>query len=351
MSADFASRLIGMVIFALVGARLGVETAATLSLSQLATSFIFGLVGVLFGLVMTPWLTIRPLRFVGRTIKEVPIEVLFTGLIGLLIGLILSLLIAYPLSLLAPPLGTVLPPLLSVIAAYLGLTLLSMRSREVWRFMNEWLGIGHLRAFGAGEERELLIDTSVLIDGRIVDIARTGFMGGTLVVPRFVISELHRVADSSDTQRRNRGRRGLEKLKELQTTPAIPFKITEDDVEDVQEVDDKLIALALRVNAPILTIDYPMNRIAGAQGITVLNINQLANAVRSAFIPGESFPIHVIQEGKEAGQGVGYLEDGTMVIIENGKNYMDRTIYVTVTKLINKDTGRIIFAAPDTTRH
>jgi uncharacterized protein YacL len=291
------------------------------------------------------------MRAVGRTIKEVPIEVLFTGFLGLLLGLVVSLLISYPLSLLAPPLGTVLPTLLSVVAAYLGLTLLSMRSREVWRFMNEWLGIGHVHAFGAGEERELLIDTSVLIDGRIVDIARTGFIGGTLVVPRFVISELHRVADSSDAQRRNRGRRGLDKLKELQTTPAIPFKITEDDVEDVQEVDDKLIALALRVNAPILTIDYPMNRIAGAQGITVLNINQLANAVRSAFIPGESFPIHVIQEGKEAGQGVGYLEDGTMVIIENGKSYMDRTIYVTVTKLINKDTGRIIFAAPDTTKH
>jgi uncharacterized protein YacL len=352
MSVEFASRMVGMVIFALVGARLGVNTADALGLSELATSFIFSLVGILFGLIMTPWITVRPLRFISRTINEVPIEVVFTSVVGLLVGLVIALLASYPLSMLAPPLGDLLPPLVSVIFGYLGMTMLSIRSREVWSFMSEWLGIGRNRPFyGMGADRQLLIDTSVLIDGRIVDIAKTGFLGGTLVVPRFVMSELHRVADSSDTQRRNRGKRGLEKLKELQSTPSVPFKITEEDVEDVEEVDDKLVALALRLNAPILTIDYPMNRVAGAQGVTVLNINQLANAVRSAYIPGETFPIHIIQEGKEMNQGVGYLEDGTMVIVENGKSYMDRTTYVTVTKLINKDTGRIIFAQPDNTRH
>lgn len=351
MSADFASRIIGMVVFALIGARLGVDMSDTLALPELATSTIFALVGILFGLVMTPWLTVRPVRLLSRTINEVPMEVLFTGVLGLLIGLVLSLLLAYPLSLLGPPLGSLLPPLVAVLFGYLGMTMLSIRSREVWRFLNEWLGLGNNPAFiGTGVERQLLLDTSVLIDGRIVDIAKTGFMGGTLIVPRFVISELHRVADSSDAQRRNRGRRGLEKLKELQSAPAIPFKIIEEEIDEHEEVDDKLIVLALKMNAPILTIDYPLNRVAGAQGVTVLNINQLANAVRSAYIPGETFPIHIIQEGREPNQGVGYLEDGTMVIVENGKAYMDRTTYVTVTKLINKDTGRIIFAQPETVR-
>jgi uncharacterized protein YacL len=348
MSADFASRMIGMIIFMILGARLGIETADFLALPEQETAVIFALLGILTGLVLTPWITIRPVRLLSRIINEVPMEVIFTGFIGLLIGLVIALLAAYPLSLLGDPIGSIAPSIALAVGGYLGMTVLSRRSREVWAFLNDWLGIGRNRAFSeAGSERQLLVDTSVLIDGRLVDIAKTGFLGGTLIVPRFVISELHRVADSSDTQRRNRGRRGLDKLKELQTSASVPFRIIEDDIEEEEEVDDKLIALALRMDSPIVTIDYPMNRVAGAQGVLVLNINELANAVRSAYIPGETFPIHIMQEGREANQGVGYLEDGTMVIVENGRGYMDRTTYVTVTKLINRDTGRIIFAQPE----
>lgn len=351
MSSEFATRIVGMVIFALVGARIGVDTADVLGLNELSTSVIFSLVGILFGLIMTPWITVRPLRLLSRTINEVPMEVMFTGVLGLLIGLMLALLLAYPLSLLPRPFGDWVPPIISVLLGYLGMTMLSVRSREAWNFLNDWLGIGRNRMIATmGGDRKVLVDTSVLIDGRIVEIAETGFIGGTLIVPRFVISELHRVADSSDAQRRNRGRHGLEKLKKLQTSPSILFNIVEEDVEEVNEVDHKLIALAVRTKAPLLTIDYALNQLAAAQGVTVLNINQLANAVRSAYIPGEVFPIHVIQEGKEAGQGVGYLEDGTMVIVEGGRSYMDRTIYVEVTKLISKDTGRIIFARPENQR-
>jgi uncharacterized protein YacL len=347
MYIDFASRMIGMVLFALVGARLGVGAAAALALPELGVSFIFSLVGVLFGLIMTPWITVRPLRALSRLINEMPVDALFSTLIGLLSGLLVGLLAAYPLSLLDEPFGTLLPVLVLVLAVYLLTTIFNVRSREIGLFMLEWFGFGPNRnAVGAGSERQLLLDTSVLIDGRIVDIAKTGFLGGTLVVPRFVISELHRVADSSDTQRRNRGRRGLTKLNELQREAGIAFKIIEENVDEVPEVDDKLIALALRLNAPVVTIDFPMNQVAAAQGATVLNINALANAVRSAYIPGETFAIRIIQDGKESGQGVGYLEDGTMVIIESGKEFMDRTIYVEVTKLINRETGRIIFAKP-----
>lgn len=348
MSIDFAARLIGMVVFALVGARLGVTAAAALALPELAVSFIFGLVGVLFGLILTPWITTRPIRAFSRLINEVPVEKLITSLIGLLIGLVIGLLVAYPLSLLDNPWGSILPTLTTLVTAYLLTVIFRVRAREFWAFYNDLRGDKPRQTNSVmGSERQLILDTSVLIDGRIVDIAKTGFLGGTLVVPRFVISELHRVADSSDAQRRNRGRRGLTKLNELQRDSGVLFKIVEDEIEERSEVDDKLVALAIRMNSPIVTIDFPMNQVARAQGATVLNINALANAVRSVYIPGEAFALRIIQEGKEQNQGVGYLEDGTMVIVENGKPYMDRTIYVEVTKLINKETGRIIFAVPE----
>ena len=350
MSVEFTFRIVGMIICAILGARLGIDASTIIGLPTDISSLLFALVGVLVGLIITPYITIRPIRAISKTINSLPVEVVFMALVGMLVGLLLGLLIAYPLSLLQPPLGAVLPPVVSVVFAYLGLTLFTVRSREFWIFVTDWLGIGRRRAFaGMGMERQLLLDTSVLIDGRIVDIAKTGFVGGTLVVPRFVVQELQRVADSSDAQRRNRGRRGVDKLKELQRDSAVSFKIIDDDIEGVEEVDDKLIALSVKLNAPIITIDFPLNRVAEVQGATALNINLLANAVRSVYIPGETFALRIIQDGKEAGQGVGYLEDGTMVIVENGRQYMDRSIYVTVTKLINKETGRIIFAAPDTT--
>ncbi|MCC6614863.1 MAG: PIN domain nuclease [Anaerolineae bacterium] len=350
MSVEFTFRMIGMVICALLGARFGLDAAVSVGLPPDVSSLLFALIGVLFGLIMTPYFTVRPVRAISKTINGMPVEVVFMAIVGTLIGLLLGLLFAYPLSALEQPLGGILPPVASVVFAYLGLTLFTVRSREFWAFLTDWLGIGRRRAFaGMGMERQLLLDTSVLIDGRIVDIAKTGFVGGTLVVPRFVVQELQRVADSSDTQRRNRGRRGVDKLKELQRETLVSFKIIDDDIEGVDEVDDKLIALALKLNAPIVTIDFPLNRVAEAQGAQVLNINLLANAVRSVYIPGETFALRIIQEGKESGQGVGYLEDGTMVIVENGRQYMDRTLYVTVTKLINKETGRIIFASPEMT--
>jgi uncharacterized protein YacL len=348
-SAEFISRIVGMIVFAVLGAQLGGIAAQALQVANnLVISFFFGLTGILFGLVLTPWLTVRPVRWLSRSINEQPIEVLFTTLLGLVIGLLLALLLAYPLAQLPPPLNNWVPTLMSVVLAYVMTTLFRNRSREVWSFMNEWLGIGSkaLAMPGTGGDKQFLLDTSILIDGRIVDIARTGFIAGTLTVPRFVISELHRVADSSDPQRRNRGRRGLTKLNDLQRDPTVSFRIVDDDFEDISDVDDKLIALGLKLGVPILTIDFPMNQVAKAQGVEVLNINALSNAVRSAYIPGETFALRVLQEGREAGQGVGYLEDGTMVIVENGKQYMDRTIYVEVTKLINKEAGRIIFAKP-----
>jgi uncharacterized protein YacL len=348
MSVDFVSRIIGMVVFMLLSGRLGVNAAASLGLPSDLTSFIFILVGVLAGLILTPWLTVRPVRFMRKMITEMPVENLVTAFLGLIVGLLISLLAAYPLSLLASPFGTILPAALAVVGGYLGMAIFTARASEIWSLLGAALGMNTRRGmiFGGGE-RQLLLDTSVLIDGRVVDIAKTGFLGGTLVVPRFVIAELHQVADSSDALRRARGRNGLNNFKALQQESSILFKIVEDDVENVREVDDKLVALALQLNASIVTNDYPLNSIAQAQGVPVLNINVLANAVRAAYLPGEIFPLRVIQEGKEQNQGVGYLDDGTMVVVEGGKTYMDRTIRVEVTKFINQPTGRMYFARPE----
>lgn len=348
MTPDFISRLVGMILFSLVGARVGVDAASTLGLPTEVTSVIFSLVGVLIGLILTPWLTVRPLRYARHLINEQPIEVLFSALLGLAGGLLIALLMAYPLSLLAPPLGTLLPAIVSVVAGYLGMTIFSVRARELWHFLGERLGLSRLSAaYLSGGERTILLDTSVLIDGRIVDIARTGFLGGTLAVPRFVINELHQVADSADPLRRNRGRHGLSRLNELQRDPGVPFKIIEEEPPGAMDVDDKLVWLAVQLKAAIVTNDYPLNRIAETQGVQVLNVNSLANAVRSIYLPGDTLPIRIIQEGREADQGIGYLEDGTMVVVEGGKAYMDRTITVSVTKFINKDTGRMFFAVPE----
>lgn len=345
MTPDFISRLIGMMVFAIIGARLGLDVARALNLPQDTGSFFFGLLGLLSGLILTPWMTVRPVRALRRAITEMPVERLMMSSIGMAIGLMLALLISYPLSLLGSPVGTVLPTVVSLIMGYLGMSIVGSRSRELITLLNMRSGRGQ-RAV-PGTSRRLLLDTSVLIDGRIVDIAESGFLGGILVVPRFVLNELHRVADSSDPLRRNRGRRGLNMLTHLQRSDILTLRIVDDDFDEITEVDNKLVALALEMNAALVTNDFNLNQVAEAQGVSVLNINKLSNAVRSAYIPGESFPIRIIQEGRDPDQGVGYLDDGTMVVVENGKDYVDRTINVTVTKLINRDTGRMIFAIPE----
>jgi uncharacterized protein YacL len=193
------------------------------------------------------------------------------------------------------------------------------------------------------------LDTSVIIDGRIADVSQTGFIFGTLLVPRFVLNELQHIADSADVLRRNRGRRGLDILNRLQKDARALVRITDMDVEDVREVDDKLVMLSKQLGCPVLTNDYNLNRVAELQGVAVLNINELANAVKAVFLPGEAMQVKVIQEGKEAGQGVAYLDDGTMIVVEDGRRHLNHTLNVIVTKVLQTAAGRMIFARPDGT--
>jgi uncharacterized protein YacL len=345
MTPEFISRLVGLLVFAVVGARLGAQTAEFLNLNIESRAFIFGLTGMLFGLIATPWFTVRPIVFLRQVINEMPVERLITSLVGLSIGLTLSLLAAYPLSLLDEPFGTLLPSIAMLVFGYLAMTIFGVRHREILDAVGSRLGRTTAASRMMGQ-RKLLLDTSALIDGRIVDVADTGFLGGSLIVPRFVLAELHRVADSSDLLRRNRGRRGLNMLNKLQRNDLVPVRIIDDDIDDISEVDNKLVALALQISAALVTNDYNLGEVAAAQGISVLNINRLANAVRAIYIPGETFAIRIIQEGKDPDQGIGYLDDGTMVVVENGKDYLDRSIKVEVTKLITRETGRMIFAVP-----
>ncbi len=345
MKAFLIVRFLGLVLFGFIGFRIGAELAEFINLARDEASMIFMTLGALAGLIGAPWMTVYPWRRLRQAIAVMSVPKLVLAIAGAMTGLALALTLAFPLSLLDGPLGSTLPALVSILFGLLGMSVFSLRSGELLDIISERI-IGRQRRFHPISSRQLLLDTSVLIDGRIVDIAETGFIGGTLIIPRFVLSELHRVADSADSLRRNRGRRGLEKLNELQRNNKLPAKIIDDDPEEFNEVDAKLVALSIQLNASLMTNDFNLNQVADAQGVDVLNINALANAVRSVYIPGETFAIRIIQEGRDPNQGIGYLDDGTMVVVESGQKYMDRNVGVEVTKLINRPTGRMIFAVP-----
>ena len=208
----------------------------------------------------------------------------------------------------------------------------------------------HLPVFrnsGRGDSvRRKILDTSVIIDGRIPDICDAGFIDGTLVAPQFILNELQHIADSSDPLKRARGRRGLDILNRLQKSPQVQIEITDKDFPKIKEVDSKLIALAKDLEADVLTNDFNLNKIAQIQGVNVLNINQLANAVKPIVLPGESLSVTITKQGKERGQGVAYLEDGTMVVVEQGEGLLNRGIEVVVTSILQTPAGRMIFATP-----
>ena len=190
------------------------------------------------------------------------------------------------------------------------------------------------------------VDTSAIIDGRIADISKTGFVHGTMVIPRFILDELRHVADSSDSLKRARGRRGLEILNKLRNEAEIPIQIMDVDYHDDSEVDGKLVRLARNLNAQIMTTDFNLNRVAELQGVRVLNVNELANALKPVVLPGEEMMVRIIQEGKESGQGVGFLDDGTMVVVEGGRKHINTHLDVSITRVLQTAAGRIIFAQP-----
>jgi uncharacterized protein YacL len=351
MSVEFTLRIIGLLALGLGGFYLGrtlVYAGGVSPQDGLVAILVTILVSGLVGFIITPFFTTRPYRVLQQRIKQTPATDLLAAVTGLVLGLLIAVLLSFPLSLLPSPLREILPIIVAVVFALLGMSTLINRRREFAQLFSARLPLRPSEA-GLLDERSVLLDTSVIIDGRIADITRTGFLSGTLLVPRFVLNELQHIADSSDALRRNRGRRGLDILNRMQKDTSRPLRISDMDVDEVREVDDKLVALAKRLKCPVLTNDYNLNRVAEIQGVTVLNVNELANAVRLVFLPGESMRIEIIQEGKEVGQGVGYLDDGTMIVVEEGRRYIGATLNVTVTKVLQTAAGRMIFARPDLT--
>ena len=305
---------------------------------------------IVAGFAILPYLTVVPALWIVRQSQQLSTAEFVTAVVGLLLGLLMGTLLGLPLSALPTPLSNVLPFGVSLFLG-LGMLGLTVAKREDLMLAAEAIGLVRRpappgdRGAIAGDPH-IVVDTSAIIDGRIKDIVESGFIYGTLVVPKFVLEELQHIADSSDTLRRNRGRRGLDILAQMQKESPTPIEVVDEPLPDITEVDAKLVALARARSKAILTNDYNLNRVAELQGVRVLNVNSLANAVKPAVLPGEELRVRVIQEGKEAGQGVGFLDDGTMIVVEGGVRYIDKDLDVSVTRVLQTVAGRMIFAQP-----
>jgi len=289
-------------------------------------------------------------------LRHVSLQGLVLGIIGAIVGLMLGALASVPLSKLPDPFGGILPVVVSIAFTLVVMVAVLSRRRSMLKLMpflklEDDTRAGATKPEAAEQPAEstlprILVDTSVIIDGRIADIARAGFVPGRLVVPRFVLAELQNIADSDDAMRRGRGRRGLDVLNQLREMRDVEVEIITDDVQGVREVDAKLVVLAQRFSCNVLTTDYNLNRVAQIQGVRVLNVNELSNAIRPVVLPGEELIVRVVQPGKERNQGVGYLADGTMIVVENGDKLIGQEVATEVTRVFQTVAGKMIFAVP-----
>ncbi|MFB3887454.1 MAG: PIN/TRAM domain-containing protein [Thermodesulfobacteriota bacterium] len=296
-----------------------------------------GLWGFLSGLVLAALALLAE-----EELKKIPLKNLFGSFFGLILGLMVANLISNVfLANLINDLQITLPlySALYGICGYIGLRIGLRKGEEIhlpgWKLFSKSL---------PQSENTKILDTSVIIDGRIADVTETGFVEGTLIIPQFVLSELQHIADSSDSIKRTRGKRGLEVLHHIQKQAGVDVRIVDTDYPGIKEVDSKLIELAKEVHGKIITNDSNLNKVAELQGIDVLNINELANSLKPVVLPGEDMNVKVLKEGKESGQGVAYLDDGTMIVIDNGKRQMGKTVDVIVTSVLQTPAGRMIFA-------
>ena len=340
-------QLVGALLGTVFGFGLGLlilERAGDMVSEPNKPAFLMAVVAasLLFGYLAIPYITVYPTRWAVDRIGAAGAGDFALGVAAVIVGLVMGLLLGVPLAALGGALGAILPPVAAVLLAALMLAI-TMYKRDVLATAIAPFLPGSRRRGAIGL---VVVDTSAVIDGRIADIAKTGFIMGSLVVPRFILDELQRIADSPDAMRRTRGRRGLEILTALQRDAVTPVTVDEETYPEIAEVDAKLIAFARDHDAAILTNDFNLNRVAEIQGIRVLNVNELANAVKSVVHPGEEMSVRIIQDGKEPGQGVGYLDDGTMIVVEGGSRFMEKEIPITVTRVLQTVAGRMIFAQP-----
>ncbi|MTI80708.1 MAG: PIN/TRAM domain-containing protein [Firmicutes bacterium] len=312
------------------------------------------LVGALAGVLLTPFIIRGSLWFTAHMdqyLAKTPTSDLVMGGVGLIFGLIIANLLGNILSSMGP-IGKGIWLLSTILLGYLGLSVGTKRREEILSLVSNFFRFGKektMKTDAKGSSGVKVLDTSVIIDGRIADLCESGFIDGVLVIPSFVVDELRHIADSSDVLKRNRGRRGLDILNHMRKNiPDIKVQIYDNirGLDDIAEVDAKLVKLAEKLGAKVMTNDYNLNKVSELQGVKVLNINELANAVKPVVLPNEEMEVQVVKEGKELGQGLAYLDDGTMIVIEGGKRYMNQTITVIVTSVLQTAAGRMIFAKP-----
>ncbi len=322
--------------------------------NTITNSIIGALISFLFSLLVVNYIT-ASINKIEKRLSELSLTYLLFGVIGSIIGLVLAVTLSIPFfAWKVPFINSVIPVVLMLLFGYLGFQVGTTR-------MEEWLKIFTTKNKKAEQDvdhqmldrkvddhfrKYKILDTSVIIDGRIYDIAKTGFLEGTLLIPNFVLYELQYIADSGDNLKRVRGRRGLDILNALQKEEGITVEMYEGDFEEITEVDSKLLKLAKLLDGVVVTNDYNLNKVAEFQNVPVLNINVLANAVKPVVIPGETMEVVVVKAGTERQQGVAYLDDGTMIVVEDGQHYMNEQIQVIVTSALQTAAGRMIFARP-----
>jgi uncharacterized protein YacL len=356
---DRMIRVVGLIFGAIIGSQVAEFVLAELAhLGMLHGALVpvrLGIpaLGVVLGAVVG-WVVAGPIRswfvafmeWVLHHLGGVPLRDVLAGAAGLILGLFIAFLVSIPLRG-VPLIGPYIIPVTAVLVfGYLGLHLGIQRREDLlaaFPRLTERIGRDRrLRRSGVPK----LLDTSVIIDGRIADVCRSGFLEGPLLVPRPVLAELQRIADASDPLRRNRGRRGLDVLNTMQKELRAVQIYEEGEMQSGESVDAHLVRLARALGAAVVTNDYNLNKVAELQGVRVLNVNELANAIKPVMLPGEELSVHLIKDGKEAGQGVGYLDDGTMIVVEGGKRHIGETLDAVVTSVLQTVAGRMIFARP-----
>ena len=338
----------------------------SLTVARISVIVLGTIIGILIGYFISSFILKQGLviaRRLERVLTHIPNQELIAGTIGLLFGLIIANLIGAAFNQ-VPIIGPYISIILSAIFGYSGVRLMARKGPEMYlNYLKQWkrseAGTKKSRGFnmfGSHKSSDSnltakLLDTSVIIDGRIKELCATGFIDGPLIVPVFVLNELQIISDSADGMKRNRGRRGLDILKEMQDAKLVSIEIVEDDYDDLHEVDSKLMRLALEKQWKLMTNDFNLNKVARVQGIKVLNLNELANVLKPALIAGEWIRVQVMKEGKEVQQGVAYLDDGTMIVVEDGRPYVGQDVEVMVTSILQTSAGRMIFARVDGGKH
>ena len=351
--------IIGICIGAMIGAEFSGWFQATPAwggsvnpfLQQSGTYYMNVAIGAFLGWMLSTIFAKPLLQLMNNGVKhteEMSLRQLLSAVGGLVLGLCLAALI-YPAIAMLGGLWKLVPIAVALVCGYIGMQIAIRKQDELADAVKHLLEKPKVVA-AAGEvkgfEEHKILDTSVIIDGRIADICKTGFIEGTLVIPEFVLEELQHIADSSDLLKRNRGRRGLDILNKIQKELDVRVLIYEGDFEEQSEVDSKLVKLAKLLSGKVVTNDFNLNKVCELQGVSVLNINDLANAVKPVVLPGEEIVVQVIKDGKEHGQGVAYLDDGTMIVVEGGREYIGHTMEVLVTSVLQTSAGRMIFAKP-----